>query len=222
MVRCPVVDSKDKGPRWAQPPWTQATPPWMAMATALPPDHLARHIDHVVDMIDLTALYQTYTGRGSAPHPPDVLLKVVLYEMRCGRHRPAQWAHDLMDSLAVRWLARGLRVSRSRWYAFRERLGPLLDHWHQHVIQLALTHGLTDASRSALDGSTVAAQASRHRLLNAATLDKRLTELEHALARDAAPPAAPRATVELTPPQGGRPPAWLAPTPRGRRRQSRP
>jgi hypothetical protein len=38
----------------------------------------------------------------------------VLYEMRCGRHRPAQRAHDLTDSLAVRWLTRGLRVSRAR------------------------------------------------------------------------------------------------------------
>jgi transposase len=218
MVRCQSVDNKDTGLHWVQPPWTQETPQWLAIETELPPDHLARHIAQVVEMLDLTALYQTYTGRGSAPHPPDVLLKVVLYEMRCGRHRPAQWAHDQMDSLAVRWLTRGLCVARSRWYAFRERVGPLLDHWHQQVVQLAMTHGLTDAARAALDGSTVAAQASRYRLLNAATLEKRLAVLEQALARDAAPPSAAGETAPA--PVGGAP-AWLAPTPQGRRRQHR-
>jgi hypothetical protein len=50
----------------------------------------------------------------------------------------------------------------------------LLDQWPQEVLQQAIELGLPEATRSALDGSSVAAQASRHKLLNSATVEKRL------------------------------------------------
>jgi hypothetical protein len=50
MVRCLRGDSKTNGPRWTPLPWTPDTPQWVAIDAALPPDHLARNIDHMVDM----------------------------------------------------------------------------------------------------------------------------------------------------------------------------
>jgi transposase len=146
----------------------------LAIDADLPPDHLARHMAQLVEGLDLQPLSHTDSGRGSWPHRPDWLLKVVLYDMQRGRHRPSQWAADFLDSRSVSWLALGLRVSRSRCYAFRDRLAPLLDQWPQEVLQQAIELGLPEATRSALDGSSVAAQASRHKLLNSATVEKRL------------------------------------------------
>ena len=131
-----------------------------------------------------------------------------------------------------------MRVSRSCCYAFRDRLGPLLDQWHQEVLQQALELGLSEATRSALDGSSVAAQAARHKLLNSTTVEKRLATLEAMQAAEgavteAAPLAAPVSSApgELgvtpqrplgtvtAPESAGAPPSWLAPTVRGRQRQ---
>jgi hypothetical protein len=40
----------------------------------LPQNHLARFIVEVIDPLDLSKLTRKYAGRGSAAHPPSVLL----------------------------------------------------------------------------------------------------------------------------------------------------
>ena len=185
MIQSPIGHRNASFRDWAPPPWTCHSPEWLAIDAKLPPDHLARHITKVVERLDLTALYQTYSGRGSLAHRPDLMLKVVLYEMQRGRHRPSQWAEDFIDSRAVSWLALGMQVSRTRCYAFRDRLTPLLDAWQQQLLHQAIDIKLTPASRSALDGSSVAANATRHQLINRDTLNQRLAVLESVMAADA-------------------------------------
>jgi len=44
--------------------------------------------------LDLTALYASYAGRGKVPHRPDLMLSIVLFELRRGQRKPSQWFHD--------------------------------------------------------------------------------------------------------------------------------
>jgi transposase len=201
-------DGIGKGGRsWIEPPWAEDGPERVAIDADLPADHPARRIDELVAMLDLSTLYETYTGSGTRPYRPELMLRVVLYEIHCGQNQPARWARDARENRVVQWLARGIRPSRTRWYEFRKRVGPLLDPWSQQVLCLAMVEGLTEASRSALDGSTIAANASRHKLVNEATLQKRRVELEQAMEQDHAnAPVVPTA-------------AWMASTPRGREQQ---
>jgi transposase len=194
-------------PRFRTPPWHDDHPAKRELEQRLQPDHLARSLDLLVPRLDLTALRAAYRGSGSAAHPPDRLLRVVLYELRRGRHRPAQWHTDARECEPARWLLRGARVARSCWYAFRDRVAPLLLDLNAQVLALAQAAGLTGATRGAADGTLVAANASRHKLLTPATLAKRAEQLAAAGADDARPAAAP--------------PAWLAGTPAGRQQQQR-
>jgi transposase len=197
------------GPRFATPPWDRQTPAWLELDRRLPADHLARRIDRLVGQLDLGGLFASYAGTGSAAHRPDLLLKAALYETWRGQHRPADWHRDARESEPLRWLLLGCAPSRARWYAFRDRLGRHLPDWNRQVLKRAGDEQLTPARRAALDGSDLAAAASRHRLVNAATLQQRLARLDEAIAADA----------------GGRPPAgvpgWMARRPAGRRRQRR-
>src|ERR1700674_2197272 len=106
-------------PRFAAPPWADDALPRLELGGRLGPDHLARRLDRAVDRLDLSALRDGYGGVGSEAYRPELLLKAVLYETRCGRHRPAQWRRDAHESEPVRWLLRGGEPSRSCWYAFR-------------------------------------------------------------------------------------------------------
>lgn len=193
--------------RWRQALWPDDHPQALDLQRRLPREHLARQIDPAVSRLDLRPLYACYHGTGDPPYPPDVLLRVVLYEARCGRPRPAQWFRDAHDADPVRWLLRGWTPSRSCWYAFRDRLGPVLDTLHRQVLTLAQDAGHTPATRAAQDGTLVAANASRHRLVNDATLQRRMQQLAAACAADA----------QGTPPTPL--PAWMARRPAGRRRQ---
>ena len=89
--------------RFAMPPWDRHSPEWLAINDDLPADHLARQIDAAVDQFDLTALFASYAGVGSQAHRPDLMLKIVLYQMRTGRHSPAQWAKDTPDRRSLLW-----------------------------------------------------------------------------------------------------------------------
>jgi transposase len=193
--------------RFAPRPWDHRSPEWRAIDDDLPADHLARVIDEVVDRLDLTDLFASYAGVGSRPHRPDLLLKIVLYEIRTGHHSPAQWAEDARDRRCLLWLGRGIKPSRSRCYAFRDRIGARLDDWNRQVLQAAVAQGLTTAKSGSLDGTLIAARASRHRLINLARLDRRLEELDRAIAAD-------RAGQDP-----GAVPGWMARRPATRRRQ---
>ena len=162
----------------------------------------------VDDVLDLTPLYRSYSGRGSPPHRPDLLLKAVLYEHCIGRPKPAQWFRDMDESLPLRWLTFGLHIGRSVLYEFRDRVEPFLNDWNDRVIQAALVEGHTDAEQVSLDGTFVAANASRRKLINQPRVQQRLETLTEQ------PEQEP--TTESTQNASS---GWLAPTPAGRKQQ---
>jgi transposase len=207
MIR-PVSQPVKAAPRrFALPPWDDSSPHWQDIDRRLPEDHPARLIDHAVDHLDLSALFDTYAGTGSQAHRPDLMLKIVLHELHAGEQSPARWARDVRFRDELKWLGFGICPSRSRLFDFRDRLGPLLGIFHQQVLKHATELGMTTASRAALDGTTLPASASRYRLLNRATLENRLGQLAEVIAQDQ--------RGQVSPPR----PGWMAGTPRGRVRQ---
>jgi transposase len=172
--------------RWATPPWNEESPEWIALDQRLSNDHLARWIDALVGELDLEAFVQGYAKVGVRAYRPDLLLKGVLYEMFQGRLSPAQWTRDFREVEPIRWLLFGLEPSRSCLYNFRDRVGSALEQWQQQILAKAQAEGHTQAERGAIDGTFTAAYGSRHRLINAKTLEKRWQELETAVAADQA------------------------------------
>jgi transposase len=198
---------KEADSRFSELPWDEETPRWQEIDQCLPADHLARQIDEAVEELDLAELFGTYAGRGSKALRPDRLFRLVLYETQRGRLSPAQWYFDAKENEPAQWLLFGLTPSRAALYEFRERLQKLWDGWHEQVMQKAQELGIPVGERVALDGTLIAALASRHRLVNQKTLTTRSEELQRAVAAD----------------QQGQPPDpqrfWMAKHPDTRKRQ---
>jgi transposase len=161
-----------------------------------------------VDEIDLTPLRQAYRGVGSEAHPPELLLKMALWQLHDGRPSPARWARATATDIAMKWLGQGVCPSRAAWYAFRKRLGRALPQLNDAVVRQAIAAGLIDPRRAVLDGTAVRSQASRHHLYPHERLAKRREALEPAVCRDEA--GLPQDKL----------PGWMARTPRGRRLQA--
>jgi hypothetical protein len=125
------------------------------------------------------------------------MLRILLCQLACGIRPPARWAHNCRFHDELKWLGFGICPSRSRLYHFQQRLGNQLDVWLQEILGVAVARGITPATRAAFDGSTIAANASRHRMLNRKTLNQRLDLLAQAVAADdpAADAAAPTPAV---------------------------
>jgi hypothetical protein len=209
MVGCTRRPRKGAEVRFAEPPWNERSGEWQVRGQQVAADHPAREVVEAVKQLDLTPLFALYLGVGLPPIRPDLMLAVVLIEIRLGRPRPSQWFRDARENLALQWAGFGIRPSRACWYNFADRVTSLLEQWNAEVVQLARQRGVTRAERVSLDGTAVAANASRHRLLNEGTLERRLTELDVACQADASgqpPPSTP---------------AWMAKHPHTREGQQR-
>jgi transposase len=228
-------------------PWHDQHPTKLDIEQRLAPDHLAFRIEAAVARLDLLPLRACYGPTGSDPFPPELLLRAVLFETQRGQHSPAVWHRDATENDAVRWLLRGLCPSRTCWYTFRDRIAPVLQQLNSQPLTMAQAATLTAAERGSLDGTSVAANASRHQLVNEATLQTRAALLDAAVAADgddvatrppapgtastaerspAAPvepaPVAPAdAAVRATAGAAATPPAWMARTRSGRRQQQK-
>ncbi|MEO7156432.1 MAG: IS1182 family transposase [Vicinamibacterales bacterium] len=215
---------------------------WLALDGQLEPAHLVRTIARAVNRLDFGPLWDLYAGFGSPAYPPQLLLAAVLFETQRGHHCPAHWHRDAIECGPVRWLLRGFVPSRACWYRFRDRLSPQVLALAQQAVRQAIAEGFTTATSAAIDGTLLAANASRHELVDETVLTQRREHLRQAIAADepaAAVPTAPRpqaasgaaavrrppaATQDTAAPQytvATASPRWLAPTVRGRRRRAK-
>ncbi len=173
-----------------------------------------RVISQSVDdrIFEVEAVFDVYSGRGSAAHPPDLLLKLALYEHCRGRTKPIQWHRDLKSDIKVQWLTFGMKVTQTVLYRFRDRVGSLLEHWNQQVLDLAVTEDLVDGRQASIDGTTVAANASRRKLGNMRQVEDRLERLKQAMS------SSPETTSEDSAEQSHEP-GWMAETDTGKLEQ---
>jgi transposase len=175
MLATPTTHRKRSAhDRFRAPLWDQQHPEFRRIDTLLPADHHARWLCQVVARLDLSALRLGYAGYGSPAYPVELLLAFVLFLYSKGSLCPARWPDAARYDDQARWLLRGLQPSRSLLYRFRDRVEPFLDDWHAQLIAWAIFEGLTTAQRGSLDGTLIAALASRHRLLSCRRVDQRL------------------------------------------------
>ena len=172
---------KDADHRFAELPWDEHTPRRQEIDQCLPADHLARQVNEVVEELDLAGLFATYSGRGSKALWPDLLLRLVVYEIQRGRLSPAQWFLDARENEPAQWLLFDMKPSRTALYEFLDRLPGFWDDWNEQVLHKSQELGLPVGDRVAVDGTLIAALASRHRLVNQKTLTERLALLQQAV-----------------------------------------
>ena len=106
------------------------------------------------------------------------MLKMVLYQYLMGHQSPATWEREAKFNVAMHWLGRGYTPAYRTWYEFRDRIGKFIEEVHGQMITGALEEKLLDPTVGVQDGTSIAACASRHRMVNRPTLDKRIEQLD--------------------------------------------
>ena len=117
-----------------------------------------------------------------------MLLKMVVYQYLKGRRSPATWFEEAKLNEAMQWLGRGYTPARRTWYDFRDRVGEAVDQLHKQVIENAIEQNVLDPEVGVQDGTSVAACASRHQMINQETLDRRRQLLSDVIAGTNPPP----------------------------------
>jgi transposase len=151
----------------------------------LPDGHTARFVSEVVDdMLDLTAIYASYTNAtGAPPFDPRMMLKLIVYAYSIGVTSSREIERRCQVDVAFRWLSANTAPDYRSMSRFRRRHLVALDDLFGQVLVLCANAGLIKLGRVALDGTKLDASASKHTAMSYGRLVTRIPEVEAEVAR---------------------------------------
>ncbi len=129
-------------------------------------DHLARFVVEVIDGLDLSRLTRQYAGRGSKAHHPATLLALLVYGYATGVFSSRKIERATYDSVAFRYIAAGTHPDHDTLAVFRRRFLDELADLFVQVLEMAREMKLLRMGTVCLDGTKIAANASRHSALS--------------------------------------------------------
>jgi len=139
----------------------------------LPADHLAYFIDNVVDQLDLSEVFTSYEGtKGQPPYHPQMMIKVWLYGYCVGIRSSRRLERALHEDVGFRMLSGNQQPDYWTLSEFRRRhLGALRDLFLQ-TVKLAQRAKLVKLGQVAIDGTKLKANASKHKAMSYARMEK--------------------------------------------------
>ena len=142
----------------------------------LPEDHLARFVAELVDeVLDLSPVLVSYTEkRGFPPYDPRLMVRLLIYGYTTGVRSSRLIERKCVDDVAFRFLAAGQGPDYRSISRFRRRHLDALAGLLTQSLHLAQALGMVKMGRVALDGTKLAANASKHKAMSY----KRLVEKE--------------------------------------------
>jgi len=149
----------------------------------LPEGHLARFIAQVVGALDLSGIVQHYgrkDGRGKSAFHPEMMVRLLLYGYAVGTRSSRAIEKATYEDVAFRYLSADQHPDHDSIAEFRKVHLETLSSLFVVALQLCQKAGLVKLGQVAIDGTKLAANASRHQSRNY----KRLSEKEAALAAE--------------------------------------
>ena len=150
----------------------------------LPSDHLAYFIDNVVDQLDLCEVYASYEGsKGQPPYHPEMMVKVWLYGYCVGIRSSRKLERALHEDVGFRMLSGNQQPDYWTLSEFRRRhLGALRGLFVQ-TVKLAQRAKLVKLGQVAIDGTKLKANASKHKAMSYARMEKEEKRLREEIRR---------------------------------------
>jgi len=156
----------------------------------LPEGHLVYFILDTVKLLDLSAIegvLQAKDPRGERSYNPAMMVALLLYAYCVGVFSSRRIARATYEDVAFRVLTGGQHPHFTRVNAFRKSHQDALSGLFLQGLMLCSEAGLVKLGHVSLDGSKVAANASKHKAMSydrMAALEKRLTaEIEALMGR---------------------------------------
>ena len=138
----------------------------------LPQNHLARFVVEVIDQMDLSELTRQYAGRGSDAYHPSMMLGLLVYGYVTGVHSSRKIERACVDSVAFRFIAANAQPDHDSIATFRRRFLAQIEKLFVQVLVLAREMKCLKLGNIALDGTKIAANASKHKALSWAHANK--------------------------------------------------
>jgi transposase len=132
----------------------------------LPDDHLARFVVDIVEQLDLSHLSAVYSGRGSKPFHPALLVALLFYSYATGVFSSRKLEKATYDSIAFRYICANTNPDHDTIASFRKRFLKELEALFVEILVVAEAMGLVKLGTVSLDGTKIKANASKRKALS--------------------------------------------------------
>jgi len=150
----------------------------------LPNDHLIFFLSDLVDSLDLSAIYATYTEeRGFPPYHPLLMVKILLYGYARGIFSSRKLARACQEDVAFRVLCAGNQPDFRTISDFRKRHLKALADLFLQVLRLCQRTGMVKLGHVAIDGTKVRANASKHKAMSYARMQEEEKRLKKEISK---------------------------------------
>jgi transposase len=150
----------------------------------MPQDHLAYLVRDVVRALDLSAIHRWYLKdpRGAPPFDPVMMVSLLLYAWCSDIYSSRRTAMLCIGDLGGRYLAAGEHPDFRTISTFRLQHGDALADLFVQSVRLCQAAGMVSLGHVALDGTKLAANASKHKAMSYGRMVKAEADLRAEIA----------------------------------------
>lgn len=173
-------------PRYKQMP-QDPTQIWLippSLDEMISKDDVVRVFSEVLDHLDWNIMEREYSERGTPAYPPKVMTKLLVFAYSKGIRSSRKIEELLENDLRFIWLAGGLKPDFHTIARFRKDKKDAFERLFAGSVRLCKELGLLNLNIVAVDGTKIAADASKKSLYDRGRLDKQL-EAVRAILREA-------------------------------------
>jgi transposase len=143
----------------------------------LEPEHPARIVDKVVELLDLSSIYGWYQDEGSQPYHPKMMLKVLFYSYLTGTMSSRKMWEGLKNRADYIYLSGDQIPDFRTLNRFRSRHLEQLPGLFAQIVHLCTKLGMIDFKYLAIDGQKIQADASWRRSKTKKRLEKSMARV---------------------------------------------
>jgi len=144
----------------------------------LPAGHIVHFILDAVEQVPLHQFQVNHRGTGSEQYPPAMMLALLIYCYATGRFGSRTIEAATYSDVAVRYLCANRHPDHAVICAFRTANGPAFRAAFTQVLQLAHHLRLTQVGTVSVDGTKIAANASKHAAVSYQRAGEMIAQLE--------------------------------------------
>ena len=140
-------------------------------------DHFVRFLDRMVEQLDFTELYNSYSEEGNPAYHPKMLIKILIYAYSIGERSSRQIESRLKSDIYFMYLSGGQKPNFRTISDFRKDKGKYFRQYFKEVLQMCRQMGMASLGHVSIDGSKI--KANGHKSKN--KRDKELRREEYLL-----------------------------------------
>ena len=144
----------------------------------IPANHLVRGIDLVVEELNLSKLYSSYSEEGQPGYHPKLLLKILLYGYSTGVRSSRKLAEKAESDVYYMYLTAMQRPDFRTISDFRKNRQEYFTECFIQVVEICRNMGMISLGHISIDGSKIKSCASKTNLHDKEELEKILEEAE--------------------------------------------